>query len=80
MAKAAVAEKMTRSEVTELVQAVKAKRAAPAPRPDPVTFDLGDGMTVTIRWKKANATGAGRRLLRKALKVAQEREKTEQAA
>jgi ParB family chromosome partitioning protein len=79
VAKAAVAERLTRSEVTELVQAVKAKRPAPATRPEPVSFDLGDGTTVTIRWKKANRTGA-LQALRKAMKLAQDREKPEQAA
>jgi ParB family chromosome partitioning protein len=79
VAQAVVAEGLTRSEVTELVQAVRARRPAPAPRPDPVAFDLGDGTTVIVRWKKANATGAAQ-ALRKALKMAQEREKPDQAA
>jgi ParB family chromosome partitioning protein len=79
VAMAAVAEGLTRSEVTELVQAVKAKRPAPAAKPEPQTIDLGDGTTVTIRWKKANAITA-LQALRKAVKLAQDREKGEQAA
>jgi ParB family chromosome partitioning protein len=79
VAQAAVQEGLTRCEVTELVQAVKAKRPMPATRPEPVTFDLGDGITVTIRWRKAGTTGTVQ-ALRKATKMAQEREKDERAA
>jgi ParB family transcriptional regulator, chromosome partitioning protein len=79
VAAAVMSENLTRSEVVELVQAVKARRPTPAARPEPATFDLGDGMTVVIRWKKANGIGAGQ-ALRKALKMAQDRDKPEQAA
>ena len=30
---------------------------SPPPRPDPVTLELGDGVTVTVRWKKAGPVG-----------------------
>jgi ParB family chromosome partitioning protein len=79
VARAVVSEGLTRSELTELVQAVRARRPAPAPRPDPITLDLGDGTTVIVRWKKANATGAAQ-ALRKALKMVQERENPDRAA
>jgi ParB family chromosome partitioning protein len=78
IAQAVVAEGLTRTEVTELVQAVKARRPASSRRPDPVTIDLGD-CTVTVRWKKASGTSV-LQALRKAVKRVQEREQPEQAA
>jgi ParB family chromosome partitioning protein len=69
----AVAEGLTRSEVAEVVQAVKARRPVPRPRPDPVTIDLGDGLTVTVRWRKPSDISTTQ-ALRKALKAAQEQE------
>jgi ParB family chromosome partitioning protein len=68
VAQAAVSEGLRRSEVAELVQAVKARRPAPAARPEPVSFDLSD-CSVTVRWKKASATTAVQ-ALKKALKLA----------
>jgi ParB family transcriptional regulator, chromosome partitioning protein len=68
VARAVVDKGLTRAEVTELAKAVKAKRPVPAARPDPVTLDLGDGMTVTVRWKKATGVGAAQ-ALRKALRM-----------
>jgi ParB family chromosome partitioning protein len=79
VAAAVMSENLTRSEVVELVQAVKARRPIPATRPDPVVVDLGDGLSVSVRWKKANPTGAIQ-ALKKALKVLQSREDSEQAA
>jgi ParB family transcriptional regulator, chromosome partitioning protein len=73
VAQAAVAENLKRSEVAELVQAVKARRPAPKARPEPVTIDLGDGCTVTVRWKKAGELTA-LQALRKATKALQEQE------
>jgi ParB family chromosome partitioning protein len=78
VALAAVGEGMKRSEVAELVQAVKARRPVPTARPEPVAFDLGD-CTVTVRWKKTSPTTAPQ-ALRKALKLAQDRERPDQAA
>jgi ParB family chromosome partitioning protein len=78
IAEAIVAEGLTRTEVTELVQAVKARRPATARRPEPVTIDLGD-CTVTVRWKKPSGTTV-LQALRKAAKQAQERERPDQAA
>jgi len=79
VASAAVAGKLTRSEVAEVVQAVRARREAPRPRPDPVTLDLGDGVTVTVRWKKAGPVGLVQ-ALRRALKLAQEQRRDDEAA
>jgi ParB family chromosome partitioning protein len=79
VAAAAVSEGLTRPEVVEFVQAVKAKRLAPAARPEPATIDIGDGVVVTIHWKKACPVGAVH-ALKKALKIIQEREKPDQAA
>jgi ParB family transcriptional regulator, chromosome partitioning protein len=73
VAQAAVAENLKRSEVAELVQAVKARRPAPKARPEPITIDLGDGCTVTVRWKKAGELTA-LQALRKATKALQEQE------
>jgi ParB family chromosome partitioning protein len=78
VAEAVVTEGLTRTEVTELVQAVKARRPAPSRRPEPVTVDLGD-CSVTIRWKKASGTTV-LQALRKAAKQVQERERPDQAA
>jgi ParB family chromosome partitioning protein len=69
----AVAERLTRSEVAEVVQAVKARRPAPRPRVEPVVIDLGDGLTVTVRWRKPGDVSAIQ-ALRKALKTLQEQE------
>jgi ParB family chromosome partitioning protein len=79
VAEAAVAHGLTRCEVTETVQAIKAKRRPPTARPEPVCYDLGDGLTVTVRWKKANATSAVQALHR-ATKMAKEQARPEQAA
>jgi ParB family chromosome partitioning protein len=78
VAQAVIAEGLTRTEVTELVQAVRARRPTPTRRPDPVTVDLGD-CTITVRWKKASETTA-LQALRKAAKQIQERERPDQAA
>jgi ParB family transcriptional regulator, chromosome partitioning protein len=74
LAQAVVAEKLTRSEVAEAVRAVRARRPAPAARPQPVEVDLGDGTLVKISWKRPNATTA-LQAARKAVKVLQERER-----
>ena len=78
VAEAVVTEGLTRTEVTELVQAVKARRPAPDRRPEPITIDLGD-CSVTVRWKKASETTA-LQALRKAAKHLQGHERPEQAA
>jgi ParB family chromosome partitioning protein len=72
LAEAAVAEKLTRSEVAEAVKAVRARRPAFLTRPEPVTFDLGEAV-ITVRWKKAGGSSA-LQLLRRAVKEAQGRE------
>jgi ParB family chromosome partitioning protein len=78
VAEAVVAEGLTRSEVTELIHAVKARRPAPARRPEPMTIDLGD-CAVTVRWKKPSTMTAAQ-ALRKALKHISDRERPDQAA
>lgn len=72
VAQAAVSEGLKRSEVADLVQAVKAKRPAPTPRPDPISFDLGS-VVVKVIWKKADGPDLVR-ALRQALKLAQARD------
>jgi ParB family chromosome partitioning protein len=79
VAAAAVAQKLTRTEVDELVKAVRAKRPIPLPRPDPVTLDLGDGCTVQVRWRKPNGLTVAQ-ALRRALKLAQESHHDDHAA
>ena len=78
VAQVVVAEGLTRTEVTQLVQPVKARRPTPNRRPEPVTVDLGD-CVVTVRWKKMSETTA-LQALRKAAKQIQERERPDQAA
>jgi ParB family chromosome partitioning protein len=70
---------LTRSEVADVVAAVRAKRPAPAARPDPVTVDLGDGCSVTIRWKKGGGPSPIQ-ALRRATRHLQDQERDEQAA
>ncbi len=76
VAQAAVDQKLSRSEVADVVAAVRAKRPAPALKPEPVMLDLGEGCTVTIRWKKAGGPDEIQ-ALRKALKLAQTRKAQE---
>ena len=78
VAQAVIAEGLTRTEVTKLVQAVRARRPTPTRRPDPVTVDLGD-CTIMVRWKKASETTA-LQALRKAAKQIQGRERPDQTA
>jgi ParB family chromosome partitioning protein len=51
MAEIAVAQGLTKSDVREAVKVVKAKKEV-APRPEPVAFDVGDGCTVNVKWKR----------------------------
>jgi ParB family chromosome partitioning protein len=71
VAEEAIASGLKRAEVAAVVQAVRAKRPAPEARPEPVTLDLGDGMTVTVRWRKATGVTAVQ-ALRKALRLLQD--------
>jgi ParB family chromosome partitioning protein len=79
IAEEAIASGLKRAEVAAVVQAVRAKRPAPQARPEPISLDLGDGMTITIRWRKATGVTATQ-LLKKALKMLQHREGSDQAA
>jgi ParB family chromosome partitioning protein len=78
VAAAVVEQKLSRSEVADLVQAVRAKRPAPAAKPAPVELDLGDGTVVKVTWRKANGTGP-LLALRKAIKALQDRERQGEA-
>ena len=80
LASAAVAEKLTRSEVVEAVKAVRARRPAPEARPEPVEVEVEPGVTVVVRYRKPSSLTAVH-ALRKALKMLQERDRTgDQAA
>jgi ParB family chromosome partitioning protein len=81
VAQAVVDQGLTRTEVAEVVKAVKAKRPAPATRPDPIVMDVGVA-AVTIRWKKCCEVLTAVQVLKKALRLAQdqERERGDQAA
>jgi ParB family chromosome partitioning protein len=68
LARSAVDDGLTRSEVAEVVQAVRARRPTPARRPDPVIVDLAD-CVVTVRWKRASATTAAAALREAAERV-----------
>jgi ParB family chromosome partitioning protein len=74
VAQAAVEQRLTRTEVDELVRAVRARKPAPEAKPQPVTVDLGDGTVVTIRWKKANDV-APVQALRRAMRQIQDQER-----
>jgi ParB family chromosome partitioning protein len=74
LAEAAVAEKLTRSEVAEAVKAVRARRAVPQARPDPVEVEVEPGVSVLVRYRKASSLTAVQ-ALRKALKALQERDR-----
>jgi ParB family chromosome partitioning protein len=80
LARAAVAEKLTRSEVAEAVKAVRARRPSPEARPDPVEVEVEPGVLVVIRYRKPSSLTAVQ-ALRKALKSLHERERSgDQAA
>ncbi|QDV39084.1 ParB/RepB/Spo0J family partition protein [Tautonia plasticadhaerens] len=81
VARAVVAEGLNRSEVGQVIQSIKARRPSPSPRPDPETIDLGDGITVTIKWRKPSTVGVVQ-ALRRALSLARglERESIEGVA
>ncbi|HWE37811.1 MAG TPA: ParB/RepB/Spo0J family partition protein [Isosphaeraceae bacterium] len=70
---------LNRAEAAELVRAVRAGRPSPPQRPEPVEVDLGDGVTVTVRWKRPSPTTAAQ-ALRKALKVLQQRDRADERA
>ncbi|HMB08327.1 MAG TPA: ParB/RepB/Spo0J family partition protein [Isosphaeraceae bacterium] len=78
VAQAIVDQGLTRSEVAEVVKAVRARRPAQT-RPDPVEVDLGDGITVVVRYRNPTTVTA-QQALRKALKVLQDRDRDDQAA
>jgi ParB family chromosome partitioning protein len=80
LARAAVTEKLTRSEVAEAVKAVRARRPPPEARPDPVEIEVEPGILVVIRYRKPSSLTAVQ-ALRKALKSLHERERSgDQAA
>jgi ParB family chromosome partitioning protein len=78
VARAAVDQGLTRSEVAEVVKAVRARRPAQL-RPEPVEIDLGDGITVVVRYRKPSTVTAPQ-ALRRALKALQDRERDDRAA
>jgi ParB family transcriptional regulator, chromosome partitioning protein len=79
LASAAVAEKLTRSEVVEAVKAVRARRPVPEARPEPVEVEVEPGVTVVVRYRKPSSLTAVH-ALRKALKILQERDRTSDQA
>lgn len=79
VARAAVEGGLSRADVADFVQSIKARKPAPAARPAPVTLDLGDGRTVTVRWRRAGGPGLVA-TLRDAMKAAKGREEDGRAA
>jgi ParB family chromosome partitioning protein len=75
MAELVVSEGLSKTEVVEAVKNIKAKRAPAAKRPDPVTFDAGDGCKVTVRWGRAGGPTAVK-ALSTALKAARQAEES----
>ena len=67
---------MARGEVEDLVKAIRSKRPTPTSRPEPITIDLGDGVSVRVAWRKGSATTA-QQALRKALRVLQDQERAD---
>jgi ParB family transcriptional regulator, chromosome partitioning protein len=79
LAEAVVEQKLTRAEVAQAVQAVKARRPTPAARPAPVDLDLGDGVAIRITYRKASPLTPAQ-ALRRGLKVLADRERQEVGA
>jgi ParB family chromosome partitioning protein len=77
LAEAVVGQNLTRSEVAEVVKAVRARRPAQT-KPDPVEVDLGDGVSVVVRYRKPSSVSPVQ-ALRRALKALQDRERDEAA-
>jgi ParB family chromosome partitioning protein len=76
VAQAVVEQGLKRSEVSELVTAIRAKRPAPVARPEPVTLEVEPGVVVKITWKKAGGVEA-EKALRMALRQLQARKAQE---
>ncbi len=79
MAQTAVDQNLTRSEVAEAVKAVKARRPTPNQKPDPVELDLGEGVIVIVKYRKASSITAPQ-ALRRALKALQDRDRSDDQA
>jgi ParB family chromosome partitioning protein len=79
LASQAVESKLTRSEVAAAVKAVKSRRPAPEPKPAPVEIDLGDGLTVLVRYRKPSGVSP-LQALRRAVRELQDRERSEERA
>jgi ParB family transcriptional regulator, chromosome partitioning protein len=74
-----VDQQLTRAEVAEVVKAVKARRPRPAARPDPVELDLGDGIIVVVKYRKASNVSP-LQALRRATRLLQHRARTDDQA
>jgi ParB family chromosome partitioning protein len=70
---------LTRAEVAEVVKAVKARRPSPAARPEPVELDLGDGIIVVVKYRKASGVSP-LQALRRATRLLQDRERSDDQA
>jgi ParB family chromosome partitioning protein len=79
VASAVVEQNLTRGEVEEIVKAVRSRRPAPLARPEPVTLDLGEGVVVTVKWRKSGSMTV-QQALRRALRLIQDRERSEEQA
>jgi ParB family chromosome partitioning protein len=79
VAQAVVEGGLTKPEVDELVRAVKARRLAPAARPDPVAVEVEPGVVVKVTWRRAGALTAVQ-ALKKATKILSEQAHGDQAA
>jgi ParB family chromosome partitioning protein len=79
VAQAVADQGLSRAEVSELVGAIKARRPAPAAKPEPLQLDLGDGMALKLTWKKANGVDPVK-ALKIALRILQEQARRDEAA
>jgi ParB family chromosome partitioning protein len=70
---------LTRAEVAEVVKAVRARRPSPAARPEPVELDLGDGIIVVVKYRKASGVSP-LQALRRATRLLQDRERSDEQA
>jgi ParB family chromosome partitioning protein len=70
---------LTRAEVAEVVKAVKARRPSPTARPEPVELDLGDGIIVVVKYRKASGVSP-LQALRRATRLLQDRERSDDQA
>ena len=79
VAAAVLEQGLTRQEVSDLVQAVRAKRPAPTAKPDPVEINIGDGVVVLVKYRKPSSVTIVA-ALKRALKMVQAQTQADEQA